>query len=238
MSENYNLELDLDNTLLGTVDAFENAVFRRYENEEDARTIILVAESIVSLLRETLGDLADAKYAELWPELQARLDERDLSEDVRFALQADLAREIIDTEGMARRCMELLAVIARALPPDNVARFLRRVSRCYVYGFSPECMVMCRAGFENALNARYQMEHVPYPSDSDGRQTMKLKVQGAVDRGWLSDELGREAFQVVWGRGNKAAHADPDAVGAPIEAIKLTMRSIEQLHAAPFEPSD
>jgi hypothetical protein len=237
MDEDFNPELDLDSNLLGTVDVFEQTVLRRYESEEDAKVVVRVAEAIVTLLRETLSGLADAEYAELWRDLHTRLDERDLAEDVRFALQADLARQIIDTDGMASRCMKLLTVIARAKPPENVVRFLRRVSRCYVFGFSPECMVMCRAGFENALNARYQMEETPYPSDAEGRQTMRLRVQGAVDRGWLDAQLAQEAFQVVWGRGNKAAHGDPDAVGTPFEAIQLTMRSIEELHAPPFEPT-
>lgn len=236
MVAEYDPELDLDAHLLGGVDVFERAARKRYASPEDAKAIAGLARQIVELLRQTLEDLSDAKYAEMWRDLQIGLERVGLAEDVNFALQADLARQVIDTDGMTARCMELLAVVAHAAPPENVLRFLRRVSRCYILGLAPECIVMCRAGFENALNARYQMERIPYPSDSKGRQTMRARVEGAIKRGWLEKEAGRRALQLAWGRGSKAAHEDPEAVGAPLEAIQATMRAVELLHAPPFDP--
>lgn len=123
------------------------------------------------------------------------------------------------------------------MPPESVLRFVRRTSRCYILGLFPECLVMCRAGFENSLNAKYQQEDAQYPRDRHGQATMRERVNFAVERGWLEADLGRRALQVVWGRGSKAAHEDPDAVGSPLEAIQLTMQVVEQLHAVPDEPA-
>jgi hypothetical protein len=233
MEDDYDPELDLDGLLDSTITQFERAARDRYEMAEDGQFAWRFSARIVELMEPSVADMSNATYAEMWRSIPEALEKIGLREDVQFALQARLARKLADSQGMSERFFELAKLIASAQPPEHVTRFLRRVSRCYILGLSPECLVMCRASLENAVNAKYAMHRTSYPADSSGRQTMKLRLESAAQRNWLDAGLATRAFQVVWGRGNKAAHADPDAVGNALEAITATMEAIGQLHAPP-----
>lgn len=100
---------NLESILAGAIDEFEDEVDNRYALDCDAGTARNVAKGIVELLRGRVNDLSDSKYADLWKHFDDRLSTIGMQEDVRFALEASLAREVINTGAMATRCLELVS---------------------------------------------------------------------------------------------------------------------------------
>lgn len=134
-------------------------------------------------------------------------------------LELALAREYCNkTEKMADRAVELISLILNQdeVPSEATHRFLRRVSRCYVAGFFPECVIQCRAVMENAIRAKFIKEDLAYPDTSMGK-----RLDFMVRLRWLSPETRRDAW-AVWKRGSKAAHEDPEVTKAALGTIVKT----------------
>lgn len=111
---------------------------------------------------------------------------------------------------MANRCLELARLVIAAQPHESVMRFLRRLSRCYIAGFLPECAMLCRAVVENALTEKFDRKGLPLPATPEGRSSMRSRLDAAVRFRLLSAEAADNLW-IVWKRGSKAAHEDPEA---------------------------
>jgi hypothetical protein len=151
---------------------------------------------------------------------------------VRERIEIEVAREFsLGTMGMAERCLDLTRILAAAQPNESVMRFLRRLSKCYIAGFQPECVVLCRAVLANAVTETFGRKKVPEPADSGGNSTMKMKVDAAHRFGWLSKNAADEAM-MIWRRGSKAIHDDPEATRDVRATIAATTSVLTKLYSA------
>jgi hypothetical protein len=154
----------------------------------------------------------------------------NISTDMRVVMQIELTRLLLPNmaEAMAR-CWELLAVLNQARPSLAVRRFLQRAARCYLLNMMPECIVMCRAIWENLINERYLRSKTTRPRNAGGLESMKLTLRDAGRRGWLGAVSADDAYEALWLRGNKAAHSDPQSTGHALETLTLTMKVLAVL---------
>lgn len=222
---------NIDSALQGGIDQFEFDVKRRYDDSEDAQVVWKFAERVAELLHDEVSGLTVKERAVTWSAIRTALAEKELDEDLTFALQARLAWHLLPSfEDVANRCWHLAELTPHAEPPEAVRRFLARVVRCYLLDFVPECLVMCRGALENAVNARFIAEGVPFPKNQDGVQTMKARLIEAEKRLWLRGIPAVQLHSEVWTRGSKAAHNDPGVVGDALGTIKLTVRALADLN--------
>jgi hypothetical protein len=120
---------------------------------------------------------------------------------------------------MAHRCLKLAKLVVSAQPNATVLAFLRRLTRCYIAGFFPECIILCRGVLENAMR-----ETVQSPKG------MKSKINQAKEEGRLSKDGASAAF-LVWDRGNAAVHNDPETTEDALGTIRLTMTVLGELYS-------
>lgn len=141
-----------------------------------------------------------------------------------------------DTESMAERCLEISS-LALAADPEKaaVSAYLQRLGRCYITGLFPECAILCRAVLEKTLEEVYSRTEQQRPESEDGRTSLSQDIETAHQiYHWLSDEA-YEAADKVRIRGNAAVHSSPDASGAVLETIRMTMVAVEELYAVAGE---
>jgi len=133
-------------------------------------------------------------------------------------------------EEMAERCLEICEFALRNQPNEAVARYLTRAGRCYVAGFFPECVILCRASVENGVKDAFDRRGIPLPATPKGHSSMRARLDAAVMFGWLSP-LAREHADTVWHRGNVAVHHDPNATSDVLGTIELTMGVLGELYS-------
>jgi len=166
-----------------------------------------------------------------WAQILERLGEQD-----EVALLFDQAIEIgvIDDalerlDGATERCLDLARHILGNRPSRPVERYLKRLSRCYIAGFIPECIIICRAILENAVKDAFERKSIPLPATDEGASSMKTRLDAARLLGLLSVE-GHQAAVTVWVRGNKAVHHDPEATQDVAGTLELTNRVLFELY--------
>ncbi len=217
--------VDLDDSISGAIDGFENEIIQMWGGEDDGTIVLNGAQALSKIIvgfTETLilkpGEISPAEIRKL-PEL---LEENDFCEEVIVALQIDAARKYcIRTRDMAERQLQLIRALAAASLSIQTQRFLTRVSRCYVFGFVPECIVMCRATLDTALS------HVlPQSSGS----TFKEKLKQARALRLFDQQTWSEVRDHVQFRGNKAVHDDPQTSSDAWESIATCAKALNQLY--------
>jgi hypothetical protein len=202
------------------------------DDEEGARYIALVDGIARFLLGGTAGLVqprSDPAKPEAFTWEQARfLAELDpVSERVYERIEIDVAWAFsVETRAMAQRCLELAREVIAAEPNEAVLRYLRRLSRCYIAGFHPECVILCRAAVENALNEAFDRK----PGTKAGRSSMAARLDSAVSLRLLT-QVRREDAWLVWTRGNKAVHEDPEATRDILATIRLTLGVLKELYS-------
>ena len=130
---------------------------------------------------------------------------------------------------MARRCLEINSLVIKESPGEPVLKFIRRLTRCYIAGFDPETVILCRAVLESAVRDRYSREEKAFPQAAPGKSQMLARLRKAEDWGWIS-RRSFNAARDVWERGNKAVHEDPTATSAVLETVQATMAVLEDLY--------
>jgi len=106
----------------------------------------------------------------------------------------------------SQRLWNLLPVTQTVKPHWRSAAFLRRVSRCYIFGFDAECLVMCRSALEGAFEAAI--------SDSDCRRVVGERHWSGRLAHSVYDLPPRIAVAKRLGRVRTAAAADAEKVRA------------------------
>lgn len=138
--------------------------------------------------------------------------------------------KLIDTG--AGRVFDLLFLLEPMEPSEPAAQFLRRVSRCYVFGFDVECAVMCRAVLD-AEFADQVSDHACrlFYRVSDERVDFNLmrKINVAFGQRRISGEAKDFAHEVRL-LGNALVHERPDKEFSALETVKKTLRVIQELH--------
>ena len=218
------------------VQNFEYNRERYWSDDEQGQAYIASVDRIARmLLRGTAElvqppqDFADPE-AFTWDQAQWLADIDPISARVLERVEIDVAWEYsVDTRGMAKRCLELARLVIAARPNESVMRFLRRLSRCYIAGFLPECVMLCRAVVENALVEKFDRKGLPLPSTPEGRSSMRSRLDAAVRFRLLSARAADDLW-IVWKRGSKAAHEDPGATQDVLDTIRISMAVLKELY--------
>lgn len=118
--------------------------------KESSREIVRAFEEIAQHVLEGGAELHVS--AEVEPSLMNMLRVLDAPKNKQLrnlvleCLQIDHAFASVDVAGKAERSLELVKLFLSTSPAEPALRYLRRLTRCYVAGFYPECVILCRGG--------------------------------------------------------------------------------------------
>jgi len=221
--------IDLDTRLWTEIQGFSDEFEKNWEDPEYGKLQVAVAKRIADLVLGASGTLT-VETTPGWTGLGAMLTKLGIHSEVLDAVQVEVARKYAtETRRMAERCLELAQMAITAEPRDQVAKFLGRVSRCYVLGLVPECIILCRAVLETAVTETFDRRDIPFPRDDKGKTTMAAKVDAAVTFKWLDSAARKDAME-VWVRGSKNIHDDPEVATDAADTITKTMRVLQLLY--------
>jgi hypothetical protein len=221
---------DLDASLQSAIDQFLDDWRQGYVDDASANEVLAAADGLAGMLEAEVLELVGPQGGALWGALRPYLEEQELGGPFRVALQVRMTRHLLPSfDLVADRGWHLAELSLKQQPSMQVRRYLKRATRCYLLNLVPECLVMCRAALESAVNDRFIAQSVAFPRDKHGNVTMRAKLDYAGRHGWLAEAGAEELMQLVWTRGSKAAHQDPDAVGDALGSLALMMRALSGL---------
>ena len=130
----------------------------------------LAAREATDAIREFLNgvnlteELTPADHALLIQALHNSVIVRD---SIRIQLGFEVSDELLPQA--EQRVAHLVALIASRELSDRAASYLDRATRLYLWGFDPECLVMCRSALEAAIASRLEeiipLDEPPPPLD-------------------------------------------------------------------------
>lgn len=186
---------------------------------------ILIGSS--DLVSDEVQDEPWKPSVDRWEDLLATIEKGGLSQQLGESLEIRIAEDLVNALYEApQRCLQLVAHILGVQPAEPVRKYLSRLGRCYIAGFLPECVILCRAVLENAVNEALRRRSASKPV-LPGKMYEKLQV--CRKAGWLNEQGRRDAV-TIWERGNKAVHQDPELTTDVFGTIVLTMGVLGQLY--------
>lgn len=229
-------EGDSIGSILGLVVQNHEAYREEYwaAEEQDRRFLLLVDAVAGSLFTASQDLLAKPLIFEGkpfdWEAVEQIASMGLFAPQIREKIEIEIAHELTgEMYEMAGRCFDLAKLVLHTRPNATVMRFLQRLARCYVAGFLPECVMLCRAVMENAVTEAFSRKSLPLPQDEDGRSTMRQKLDAAVKFKLLTTGRRKDA-ELVWTRGNKAVHHDPLATKDVYGTIEITFGILQELY--------
>ncbi len=151
----------------------------------------------------------------------------------RFVI--NLSREAIRkiTDG-ALRIFKLYNLVLSSSPSKSTQSFLSRLSRCYVWGFEPECIILCRSvvdtAFRDYIDDEICKRQGEYSTNSKGEYyfTLSNRIKAAFKEG-IIDRRAKDMAFVIKERGDKAVHYQPDITTQVWETICDTVAVLEKI---------
>ena len=151
---------------------------------------------------------------------------------VKERLEIELAKIPLDKLCQGAQRIINLYLIALSIPPQKpILHYLNRLSRCYIWGFDPECIMLCRSvidsAFKKAVNDKICKEKL------GDRGSMKFSLNDRITVGHnigLLDEQMKETAIEIKDRGNNAVHVQPDNATDVLDAITKTIAVLEKIH--------
>lgn len=148
-----------------------------------------------------------------WPEPQSEDSPLRLVWE-RFVIELswEAVRKI--EEGASRIC-QLYNLVLSSAPSKSTQTFLSRLSRCLIWGFDPECIILCRAvidtGFRDCAHDEVCERYGQYHTNSKGEHcyTLANRIIAAFREGIIDADIKQKAF-IIKERGDKAVHYQPD----------------------------
>jgi hypothetical protein len=208
----------------------------RYWSEDGSeaaliRLLDVVAHAILTDSSDLLVEGSDEepwkRPLALWAEVIGAAETEGVSQHLGESLEIRIAEDVVNgLYDAPQRCLELAAHILAVRPAEPVRRYLGRLGRCYIAGLLPECVILCRAVLENAVN---EALHRRSDDATEFQGTMRQKLRRCEEAGWL-DGPGRRDAGAIWERGNKAVHQDPLATTDVFGTVVLTMGVLAQLY--------
>jgi hypothetical protein len=172
----------------------------------------------------TLTDLWDID------EIDEGLHEDSVLRAICDRVSIDLARETVEKRltTAVKRLLQLVKLAASGSPSIATGIFLRHVSRCFIWGFDPECVILCRGAIDTAFR-----DAIPDDLCANRRQRPPHGY-GLQDRIEAScpDVIEKETLQAalrVKCRGDKAVHYDPEACEGVLGTLRDTVDVISKL---------
>jgi len=181
------------------------------------------------------SDLPEDKIHESLRELFKDRPEEPQSEESplrllweRFVI--DMSWEAIrKIEEGASRIFRLYKLVLISAPSESTQRFLSRLSRCFVWGFDPECIILCRAVIDTAFRDTVSDEVCEKHFGKNGYEfNLSKKIQAAYKEGIINDQIKNKAFRIK-NRGDKAVHYQPDITRNVWETICDTLAVLEEI---------
>lgn len=110
----------------------------------------------------------------------------------------------------ASRIFKLYNLVLRSTPSKSTQQFLGRLSRCYIWGFDPECIILCRAVIDTAFKAcvTYEICKDHCGKRDRGSFSLKERIDAALKEGIIDEDIAKKAG-TVRERGNQAVHRQP-----------------------------
>ncbi len=131
----------------------------------------------------------------------------------------------------ANRIFSLYRLVRSCKPSEPTQEFLSRLSRCYVWGFDPECIILCRAVIDNAFRdvISDQMCEKYFGSRYSKSFNLVNRIQ-AAEKEELIDKSIKDIAHRIRERGNKAIHYQPDITKQVWETICNTVTVLGALY--------
>lgn len=141
-----------------------------------------------------------------------------------------MALEFADeTAAMADRCLEITESVLDRPASEAVLRFLRRVTRCYIAGFVPEAIILCRAVLRMRSRSAMTVRAFFHPKPLSASRKMRANLDYATSLGWLSAKALKHSW-TIWTRGNKAVHSDPTVSTTSRATVQMTVAVLRELY--------
>jgi hypothetical protein len=130
----------------------------------------------------------------------------------------------------ALRIFKLYELMLKSSPSEATQKFLSRLTRCYVWGFDPECIIMCRAVIDAAFKDRIPNKICKkYFVENDSYDfTLSNRIVAAYKEGIIGKEIRVKAFDVKE-QGDDAVHYKPDITKDVWETICLTLDVLKKI---------
>jgi hypothetical protein len=231
---NYEDGADLSRYIQAAIDEFVDAREWYWQQQDDphVRTLADITGRQLVAASVALTDPAPTSpNPEIpWEQYKIAAEHDSLRDEVLEAIQIVLAEELqSDLAGMAGRCKELAEHVFAQPPGPKVSQYIQRLTRCFIAGFLPECVMLCRAVLENAVTELFEAKGIPFPASDDGTSSMRQRLAEAQRQGWLSNQAKHDAG-IVWNRGNKAIHNDVAATSDILGTIQLTTSVLTEIY--------
>lgn len=139
---------------------------------------------------------------------------------------------VAQIEKRVERILALFRVVLRIQPSSGTQAFLSRVARCYISGFDPECVILCRAVLDTAFRDAVPTEACERHCRQDPSHdfTLSNRIHAAVREGYI-DSNTKYLAKEVKERGDKAVHYQPDITQDILGTIRDTLIVLEKLHS-------
>jgi hypothetical protein len=222
-----------------------NAIYRVYhERMNEARALydkyeqLLRSQHTKAECDEILRGVGEA----LVPDAEYSEDDDPLRLVWESLCIADAWEVVEGSHDRVRRLMQLERLVYEELAGSEMSgtsiRFLSLVSRNYVYGFSTECIAMCRSSLDMALRETITDEHCERAQIKRPKHgySMASRILAAFhkENKLLEGKSGlHQAAQQVQERGNKAVHYEPNWDSDVLGTIRSTLRVISALSELP-----
>lgn len=139
-----------------------------------------------------------------------------------LGLELEAARQVIASiSGTVQRTQHVIWSTVHGDISPRVTEYLKRLGRCYVAGFFPEVVILCRAVLDTALR------DVLGDMESD-RLNMADRIKAAGRHGLLSPEA-LSAADAIRHRGNHAVHEEPADPGITNDTLEKTVLVLSEL---------
>lgn len=158
-------------------------------------------------------------------------DENGLLRMIGEKLCASLAWEAMNiVEDGTRRILKLYILVIKTAPSKTTQSFLSRLSRCFVWGFDPECIILCRsaidAAFRDVVDDEICRKYEILPRSYEF--TLSSRIQAAFKEGIIDNRIRNAAYRVK-NRGDKAVHYQPDLGEDVWQVIRDTLSVLQRI---------
>ncbi len=130
----------------------------------------------------------------------------------------------------AYRILQLTELVVKGNPSPATLRFLRRVSRCFVWGFDAECVILCRgvidAAFTDAISDAVCDKHKL--AKARFGHTLTNRIKAARLEGVIDEDTKNRAFRVNT-PATQAVHVNPEEAVDVLKILQDTTTVIQRL---------
>jgi len=130
------------------------------------------------------------------------------------------------------RILKLWGLLVDLQPSRSTLSFLQRVGRCFIWGFDPECIIVCRGAidtaFRDAVSDDVCMSIYPDRKAGDRKFGLANRIVAAYEKKLIDKSTKKLAFGVK-NHGDEAVHHDPYAIKDVTRTIKETIIVLKKL---------